>query len=165
MVTRSDSRPTLAEARLCEICGVTQQYRRSLVKKKFLRAAPRGGCTLRDALELTAVKVMSDAMGAQDTTAALLQLDAVFTDSLPVGRFDLVYDLQLKLLSLARDDGTLRGLVAHGRPVRVFELGERFAQVGDAFRRAGAAAASAASAADRPVSGAQRRRSPNDVGA
>lgn len=138
MPTRTD-KTTLPEARVCEICGVTQQYRRTLVMRNLLRKAPKGGCTLRDALELITVRVMSDAMGALDTTAAVMQLDAAFADSLPAGRFDLIYDVQQKLLSVARDEATLRELVAHGRPVRVFALGEQFAQTGDAFRRTAAA--------------------------
>jgi hypothetical protein len=170
MAARTDTKMTLPEARVCEICGVTQQYRKTLVDRELVRAVPRGGCTLRDALELVAIREMSGPLGTVDHVVAVTQLSAVLADTLPTGRFDVVYDLQHKLLSVARDDSQLRDLVSHGRLVRVFALGEPFAQTGDAFRRL-AAAVVRSSRRSSPASSRKARpavsskRPPDDGGA
>ena len=94
--------------------------------------APAAGCTVRDALELAAVKRLSDALGSSDANLAARQLGEVLVDIVPAGRLELVYDRQYKRLAAARDDTQLRALVSHGRPVTVLALEECFAEVSNA---------------------------------
>jgi hypothetical protein len=131
----SDDSSRLPEAQVCEINGVSQQYRQTLVRRKLLRHAPASGCTIRDALELAAVKALSEVLPAGDVPPAANQLIAQLGDIIPGERIDAVYDRQYKRLQLVRDDASLREMVLHGRPVSVIPLADRLAEVGDAFRR------------------------------
>jgi hypothetical protein len=135
MPERSDIPPTLTEAQICEINGVSQQYRKTLVRRKIVRPAQPNGCTVRDALELAAIIALKQALAPSDVVLALPQLAEHLGASLPGGRLDAVYDRQHKRLLVARDDASLRAMLLHGRPVSVIPLAERLADVADACRR------------------------------
>lgn len=135
MPAGTDGSSRLPESQICEINGVSQQYRQSLVRRGLVRPARSAGCTIRDAVELAAIKALSDALTASDATVAAKQITALLSDAVPGPRLDAVYDRQYKRLDLARSDAELRGLVIHGRPVTVVALAEPMAAVGDAFRR------------------------------
>jgi hypothetical protein len=164
MLGMSDDSSRLPEAQICEINGVSQQYRQTLVRRGLVRQAPKGGCTLGDALELAAIKVLSDMLGAGDVALAAQQLGSLFGEVVLGKRLDVVYDRQYKRVDIARSDAELRALVIHGRPANVLSLAERFEEVGDAFRRIAALGDSR-----RRVGGARgarrgRRRSPRRDG-
>ena len=135
MHSRPDATSTLTEAQVCEINGVSQQYRQTLVRRKLVRRAPVGGCTIRDALELAAITALSDVLPAGDLPLAVQQLSSLLGGMVPGERVDAVYDRQYKRLDVARDDAALRGMVVHGRPVSVVPLADRLSEVGDAFGR------------------------------
>lgn len=135
MPARTDDSSTLSEAQLCEINGVSQQYRQALVRRNLIRRAPTGGCTLMDALELAAIIALSEVLPTGDVPLAVDQLTGLLGSAVPGNRFDVVYDRQYKRLGVARDDEELREMVVHGRPVSVVALAERLAEIGDAFRR------------------------------
>lgn len=135
MATSADGSSRLPEAQICEINGVSQQYRQTLVRRELARPAAPGGCTIRDALELAAIKALRDALASRDAPLAAKQLAGLLSGAVPGERLDVVFDRRYKRLCVARSDAELRGLVIHARPVTVIPLAERMAAVGDAFRR------------------------------
>jgi len=133
MAARTDVR--LAEAKICEIAGTSQQQRQHLVSRGLLRAAPDAGCTLRDAIELAALLVLQAQLETRAATLAWRQLRPELAQLVPGSRLDVVFDLRLGQLALARADDELANAVRTGGPVQVIELGRRLQAVGDAFRR------------------------------
>jgi hypothetical protein len=162
MKAMPDVSQRLSETQVCEINGVSQQYRQSLVKRELVQAAGKG-CTLPDALELAVIKAFNDALPTSDATLATRQMKEVLADLIPGERLDAIYDRQYKRLAIARTDGDLRALVAHGRPVSVIPLSDRMAAVGDAFRRL-LAAGSAGSGSKRPTESRQGKTAPQAKG-
>jgi len=133
MAGRTDVR--LAEAKVCEIVGTSQQQRRQLVGRDLLRAAPAGGCTLRDALELAALVELQSHLEARAARVAWGQLKPQLAELVPGARLDIVFDIRLGRIQLARSDAELAKAVRARSPVQVVELGPRLQEVGDAFRR------------------------------
>jgi hypothetical protein len=133
MSGRTDVR--LAEARICEIVGTSQQQRRQLVSRDLLRAAPAAGCTLRDAFELAALVELQDQLETRAARVAWSQLRAQLAELVPGTRLEVVFDLRLGSIRLARSDTELAQAVRVRRPIQVIELGTRLQEVGDAFRR------------------------------
>lgn len=132
MAGRTDVR--LAEAKVCEIVGTSQQQRRQLVSRDLVRAVPAAGCTLRDALELAALVALQDQLDTRAARVAWSQLKPHLAELLPGARLDVVFDLRLGSIRLARSDAELAEAVRTRSPVHVIELGPRLQQVGDAFR-------------------------------
>jgi hypothetical protein len=125
----------LSESKICEIVGVSQQQRQSLVKRGLLQAAPQGGCRLVDALELASVSVLSSKLSASAAALAWKQLQPELRRGIAGPRLELVVDLELGSAAVARTDAELATAVLSGRPVKVIELGSRLQEIGDAYRR------------------------------
>ncbi|MDQ2983078.1 MAG: hypothetical protein M3R70_03995 [Actinomycetota bacterium] len=130
-----DDRLRLSELKLCEIVGVSQPYRQSLVKRKMLEPAPQSGCSPNDAVELAILERLGHHLSPSEVAVAWKQLRPRIRELVPKGRLDLVFSRELGGAELARDDASLRTAVIGGRPVRVLELGPRLQEVLDAFRR------------------------------
>jgi uncharacterized protein (DUF2267 family) len=145
----ADDSPRLSEAQVCEINGVSQQYRQTLVRRSLVRPAPSEGCTIRDAIELAAIRTLRDHLSSADAALAAEQLWPILHDAAWGDRLEAVYDRQYKRLDVARDDAQLRILVSHGRPVQVVVLTERLAEVRAAFRRVAGLAATSGRQRDR----------------
>src|SRR4051794_14752907 len=121
MAGRTDVR--LAEAKVCEIVGTSQQQRRQLVGRDLLRAAPARGCTLRDAIELAALLELQDHLETRAARVAWSQLRPQLAELVPGARLDVVFELRLGRIRLARSDADLAENVKVHDPVQVIELG------------------------------------------
>jgi hypothetical protein len=135
MARRTDAGPRLSELKLCELVGVSQQYRQSLVKRDMLAPAGRSGCAATDAVELATVELLGRHLRPGEVAVAWNDLRFQMRGIVPKGRLDVVFDCQLGSALVVRDDTALRQAVVTGRPVRVIELGPRLQEVLDAFRR------------------------------
>ena len=135
MAKRADVRGKLSELKLCELVGVTQQYRQSLVRRGLLDAARAAGCGQTDAIELAALNALARHLSPSELAVAWTELRSQLRDVVPKGRLDVVFDHELGSAQIVRDDGALRTAVINGRPVRAVELGPRLQEVLDAFRR------------------------------
>lgn len=125
----------LSELKVCEIVGISQQKRQSLVKRELLNAVDRRGCSVMDAVELAAIERLSHHLSPSDIAASWVGLQTQIRSLVPRGRIDVVFDRQLGQARIVRDDEALRGAVAIGRPVQVIELGPRLEEVAEAFQR------------------------------
>lgn len=136
MVTRqADVRGRLSEAQICELTGTSQQRRQTWVRRGFLRKADRGGCGIRDALELAQLLRLVEVLGPTDGLVAWDQLKDELAKPFAIDPLDVVFDTQLKRAALVRAGEEIRPAVNHGRPVRVVALAALRAEVTDAFRR------------------------------
>jgi hypothetical protein len=135
IAARTDSTRRLSEAKLCEIVGVSQQYRQSLGRRKLLERAGRDGCTRTDAIELAAIERLSHHLSPNEVVVAWRQLGQQLREALPGGRLDIVFDRALGTATIVRSDAELRAAVITGRAVSVVELGPRLQEVVDAFNR------------------------------
>ena len=135
MTTGTDALRRLSELRLCELVGVSQPYRQSLVKRKILDPPPKAGCTATDAVELATIERLARHLTPSELAVAWKELRPLMRDMVPKGRFDVVFDRELGLAVIVRDDAALRAAVITGRVVRVIELGPRLQEVLDGFRR------------------------------
>ena len=135
MASRTDSTRLLSEAKICEIVGVSQQYRQSLIKRKLIAAASHRGCSRTDAVELAAIEHLSHRLTPAEVTVAWRQLGSQLRDTVPRGRIDVVFDRSLGTATLVRSDAELRAAVTSGRAVNVLELGPRLEEVLEAFTR------------------------------
>ncbi len=131
----TDSTKHLSEAKLCEIVGVSQQYRQSLCLRKLVDRAGKNGCTRTDALELAAIQRLSQYLSPNEVGVAWRQLRDELREALPGGQLDVVFDRPLGTATIVRTDGQLRAAVISGRPMLVIELGPRLREVLDAFSR------------------------------
>jgi hypothetical protein len=140
---RTDSTTGLSEAKVCEIVGVSQQYRQSLVRRKFVAEANPAGCGRTDAIELATIKRLADHLTPNEVTVAWTQLRDAFRDTMPGRQLDVVFDRELGTASIVRTDDDLRTAVIIGHTVVVVELGPRLQEIVDAFNRWSAVAAPA----------------------
>jgi hypothetical protein len=146
---RADSTRRLSEAKLCEIVGVSQQYRQSLARRKLVDRAGRSGCTRTDAIELAALERLSHHLSPNEVVVAWRQLRQQLRETLPGGQLDVVFDRALGTATTVRSDAELRAAVVSGRAVIAVELSPRLQEVLDAFNRWTAAAAPPAEPAAR----------------
>ena len=135
MTGRTDDALRLSELKLCELVGVSQQHRQSLVKRKMLTAAGNVGCTATDAVELATLERLSHHLSPSELAVAWKELRPRMREIVPKGRVDIVFDRELGSAEIARDDAAVRQAAISGRPVQVVELGARLQEVLDAFRR------------------------------
>jgi hypothetical protein len=135
MTKGSDERGKLSELKLCELVGVTQQHRQSLVRRGMLDAAPAAGCSQTDAIELATLASLGRHLSPSELAVAWSELRLQLRDVVPKGRLDVVFDRELGSTQIVRDDQALRTAVISGRPMRIVELGPRLQEVLDAFRR------------------------------
>lgn len=149
MAKRTDAASRLSELKLCELVGVSQQQRQSLVRRNMLDAGRREGCTATDAVELATIERLAHHLSPSELAVAWKQLRPLIRELLPRGRLDVVFDRELGCAKMVRDDAELREAVLGGRPVRVIELGPRLQEVLDGFRRWAEASAPAATPARR----------------
>jgi hypothetical protein len=133
MAERTDVR--LSELRLCEVVGTSQQQRQHLVGRGLLRPAPDAGCNVRDAIELSALLQLQQELETRAAALAWSQLQPKLASIIPGARLDVVFDLRLGVLTIARSDAELAAAVTTGRPSQVIELGSRLQEVSDGFRR------------------------------
>jgi hypothetical protein len=150
MASRTDSTRILSEAKICEIVGVSQQYRQSLVKRKLIEPTARRRCSRTDAIELAAIERLSQHLTPTEVTVAWRQLGPQVRDTVPRGQIDVVFDRALGIATLVRSDAGLRAAVTSGRSVNVLELGRRLEEVLDAFTRWAEATATPAGQTVRP---------------
>lgn len=155
ITTRTDSTRRLSEAKLCEIVGVSQQYRQSLGRRKLLERTRRDGCTRTDAIELAAIERLSHHLSPHEVAVAWRQLRQLLREALPGRRLDVVFDRALGTATVVRSDAELRAAVMSGRAINVVELGPRLQEVIDAFNRW--ASATAATEGARARRGRQSR--------
>ena len=155
MARSTDAPRRLSELRLCELVGVSQPYRQSLVKRKMLEP-PKAGCTAADAVELATIERLARHLTPSELTVAWKELRPRLRDMVPKGRVDVVFDRELGSTEIVRDDAGLRAAVISGRVVRVIELGPRVQEVLDGFRRWAAAPAPEAQRQRRVQSDSQR---------
>jgi hypothetical protein len=141
MGAHADSTRRLSEAKLCEIVGVSQQYRQSLGRRKLVDRAGRSGCTRTDAIELAALERLTHHLSPNEVVVAWRQLREQLRETLPGGRLDVVFDRALGAATTVRSHAELRAAVVCGRAVIVVELSPRLQEVLDAFNRWTAAAA------------------------
>jgi hypothetical protein len=135
MSRSTDEGLRVSELKLCELVGVSQQYRQSLVQRGLLARAGRSGCTATDAVELATIERLGHHLRPGEVAVAWKDLRPQMRTIVPKGRLDVVFDSQLGSAAIVRDDATLRQAVVSGRPVLVVELGPRLQEVLDAFRR------------------------------
>jgi hypothetical protein len=140
---RTDSTRRLAEAKICEIVGVSQQYRQSLVRRNLVREADQAGCGRADAIELAAIERLGHYLTPNEVAVAWSQLREAFRDTVPGRQLDVVFDRELGTSSIVRRDEDLRIAVVTGHSVVVVELGARLQEIVDAFNRWSAVAAPA----------------------
>lgn len=135
MAKGTDERGKLSELKLCELVGVTQQHRQSLVRRGMLEMAPPVGCSQTDAIELATLNALARHLSPSELAVAWSELRPQLRAVVPKGRLDVVFDRELGSTEIVRDDQTLRRAVISGRSMRVVELGPRLQEVLDAFRR------------------------------
>lgn len=135
ITNRTDGTKRLSEAKLCEIVGVSQQYRQSLCRRELIQPAGRGGCARTDAIELAAIERLTHHLSPNEVGVAWGQLRGQLRKTLPGGQLDVVFDRALGTATIARTDADLRAAVISGRAVLVVELGPRLQEVLDAFNR------------------------------
>jgi hypothetical protein len=135
IASSTDSTGRISEAKLCEIVGVSQQYRQSLARRKLLERKSRDGCTRTDAIELAAIHRLSHHLSPNEVAVAWRQLRELLRETLPGRRLDVVFDRALGTTTVVRSDAELRAAVISGRAVNVVELGPRLQEVIDAFNR------------------------------
>jgi hypothetical protein len=133
MPKRTDVR--LSEAKLCEIAGISQQQRQQLVRRLLLRPAPDAGCSVKDAIELAALLTVQEHLEASTARLAWAQLQPLLDGLIPSVPLEMVFDLRLGVLTLARTDGEVAAATRIAGPVQVVDLGKRLQEAGDAFRR------------------------------
>ena len=131
----TDGTRRIFEAKLCEIVGVSQQYRQSLGRRQLVRRASRGGCTRTDVIELAAIERLAHHLSPNEVSVAWAQLREQLRGTLPGGQLDVVFDRALGTATIARTDAELRAAVISGRAMLVVELGLRLQEVLDAFNR------------------------------
>lgn len=130
------TRRRLPAATVAEIVGLTRQLHRQWAKKGLIRQPGREGCDEFDLVELTVLHALMDQLGPEEARIAWSQVRPMLRERLATGQFDLVYDSQLKLATLADSSGAVADLVRHGRPVRVFPLEHPLLASREAYRRA-----------------------------
>ncbi len=135
MAKRVDDGLRLSELKLCEIVGVSQPHRQSLVKRKMLDPPSPRGCGASDAVELATLERLGRHLSPSEVAVAWKELRPRLRELVPKGRFDVVFSRELGGVEIVRDDATLRAAVIGGGPVQVIELGPRLQEVLDAFRR------------------------------
>jgi hypothetical protein len=135
MAKGTDERGKLSELKLCELVGVTQQYRQSLVRRGMLDAAPATGCTQTDAIELATFGCLGRHLSPSELAVAWSELRPKLRGVVAKGRLDVVFDRELGSTEIVRDDQALRDAVISGRPMLVVEIGPRLQEVLDGFRR------------------------------
>lgn len=135
MVRGADALPRVSELKLCELVGVSQQHRQSLVRRNMLDRPAKAGCTATDAVELATIERLARHLTPSELAVAWKELRPQIRDIVPKGRLDVVFDRELGSTEVVRDDGSLRAAVISGRTVRVIELGPRLQEVLDGFRR------------------------------
>jgi hypothetical protein len=140
---RTDNTGRLTEAKLCEIVGVSQQYRQSLVRRQLLREPDQAGCGRADAIELGAIERLAHHLTPNEVAVAWSQLREAFRGRLPGRQLDVVFDRELGTATVVRSDQDLRAAVIGGHAVVVVELGSRLQEIVDAFNRWSAVAAPA----------------------
>src|SRR5437867_13150629 len=123
MGRRVDDRRRLSELKLCEIVGVSQPYRQSLVKRKMLEPPPQSGCSANDAVELATLERLGHHLSPSEVAVAWKQLRPRLRELVPKGRLDVVFSRELGAVEIARDNASLRTAVTGGKPVQVLELG------------------------------------------
>jgi hypothetical protein len=135
MTRRTDDSSRVSESKLCDLVGVSQQYRQSLVRRKLVQRAQRAGCTRGDAVELATIELLSRRLAPKELAVAWSELHPQLKAVFPKGRLDVVFDRELGTMVLARSDTELRAAVVSGRAVNVIEVGPRLQEVLDAFDR------------------------------
>lgn len=135
ITARTDNTRRLSEAKLCEVVGVSQQYRQSLSRRNLLERTGRVGCTRTDAIELAAIERLSHHLSPNEVVVAWRQLRQLLRETLPGRRLDVVFDRALGTTTVVRSDAEVRAAVISGRAVNVVELGPRLQEVIDAFNR------------------------------
>jgi hypothetical protein len=145
----------LAEAKLCEIVGVSQQYRQSLRRRGLVDRGSRAGCTRADAIELAAIEHLGRHLTPAEVSVAWSQVRQQLRQAIPGGQLDVVFDRALGVATVVRTDSELRAAVTTGRTMIVVGLAARLQEVTAAFSRW----ASAASGSAEPRSGRARSRS------
>jgi hypothetical protein len=122
MATKSDRFARLTASRVCALTGVRPQTRDTWVNRGLLRSAMTYGEL--DVIEQAVVKALL-------ATLPKSHVDFVWHEARPClrGRVitaatDLVWDPQVRRVSVTTAASKLRAAVRHGRPVHVIPLGE-----------------------------------------
>jgi hypothetical protein len=95
MSRSTDEGLRVSELKLCELVGVSQQYRQSLVKRGLLARAGRSGCTATDAVELATIERLGHHLRPGEVAVAWKDLRPQMRTIVPKGRLDVVFDSQL----------------------------------------------------------------------
>lgn len=133
MPTSSDSN-TLPASTVCDLAGVLRQTRDKWVKRKILASGSR--LTVDDLVELAVFSLLSSQIGFEDARRAWLDVRSELAASIHEGRCILIVDLQRKRGELAVEQETALGSLAHGRPLRMYNLRKPVSQLQDDFAHA-----------------------------
>src|SRR5438105_4724149 len=101
------ARPRLSEgrisvSRMCEIAGADEDIRQQWLGSRFIEKCAEDGCNEDDALELTVLRIVMDALGAEDARIAWVSRDKKMFEQLRGGFLDIVYDPRFKTLQITR---------------------------------------------------------------
>jgi hypothetical protein len=133
MPKRPDAASRISAARLSELCGVNRQTRDKWISKGLLQQSE--GCDQFDLVELVVLNLLFGTVKKSHVGVIWREVQPKLRELMPGPRLALVWDPQTRAANLALDDATIAGLVRHGRPVHVLDLGGPIELARAAFKR------------------------------
>lgn len=150
MAWESDGFAGLSASGVCAITGVRPQTRATWVRRGLLRSEVRYGEL--DVIEQAVVKELLATLPKSQVELAWHQVQARLREQLVDAGASLVWDPQIREVSVTTSDAELREAVVHGRPVQVLALGQVVVEARRVYRaERQAAERSAAARRDAPA--------------